>query len=258
MHKYVWCIRNKIQRLGKESPYLSLLSDCLSSTIFDGTIQVQKGTFRSSIWTVILSNSKAIAVKVSMSQHFFLSQQCFLPVCFSAKKAGHDYVDIEWVVNPHSNADEMEKNLTKQSVCVCMCVCICVITDMSCSMTKQIKCFVLPMTQISLGFHRVWSESLLSAQWVAKDPRFLHADSKLLSDWAGAQADLSLCWAHRSFCWFCHVQAHIIILMSPFLSYCRWIPPHKILKQALYEHQKETFYMWYLVLCFWKLLFSHF
>ena len=33
-------------------------------------------------------------------------------------------------------------------------------------------------TQISLGIRPVWSESLLCAQWVAKDPSFLHADSE--------------------------------------------------------------------------------
>ena len=33
-------------------------------------------------------------------------------------------------------------------------------------------------TQISLGIHPVWAESSLCAQWVAKDPSFLHADSK--------------------------------------------------------------------------------
>ena len=33
-------------------------------------------------------------------------------------------------------------------------------------------------TQISLGIHPVWSESSLRAQWVAKDPRFLHAHSE--------------------------------------------------------------------------------
>ena len=33
-------------------------------------------------------------------------------------------------------------------------------------------------TQISLGICPVWSESLLCAQWVAKDPSFLHADSE--------------------------------------------------------------------------------
>ena len=33
-------------------------------------------------------------------------------------------------------------------------------------------------TQISLGISPVWSESLLCTQWVAKGPRFLHADSE--------------------------------------------------------------------------------
>ena len=56
--------------------------------------------------------------------------------------------------------------------------------------------------------HPVWSESSLCAQWVAKDPGFFHADSEGWSDWADAQADLSLCWAHRSFCWLCHAAAH--------------------------------------------------
>ena len=31
---------------------------------------------------------------------------------------------------------------------------------------------------------------------------------RLRSVWADAQADLSLRWAHRSFCWFCHDAAH--------------------------------------------------
>ena len=34
----------------------------------------------------------------------------------------------------------------------------------------------------------------------------------LWSVWADAQADLSLRWAHRSFCWFCHAQAQIDML----------------------------------------------
>ena len=46
-------------------------------------------------------------------------------------------------------------------------------------MTKQTKWPVCPaMTQISLGIHPVWSESSLCAQWVAKDPSFLHANTK--------------------------------------------------------------------------------
>ena len=50
-------------------------------------------------------------------------------------------------------------------------------------------------TQISLGIRTVWPESSLCAQWVAKEPSFLHKDSEDWSDLADAQADLSLCWA---------------------------------------------------------------
>ena len=48
-------------------------------------------------------------------------------------------------------------------------------------------------TQISLGIRPVWSESSLCAQWVDKDPSFIHADSEDWSDWVH---DLSLRWAH--------------------------------------------------------------
>ena len=45
--------------------------------------------------------------------------------------------------------------------------------------TKPTKWHIrLATTQISLGIHPVWSESSLCAQWVAKDPMFLYADSK--------------------------------------------------------------------------------
>ena len=67
-------------------------------------------------------------------------------------------------------------------------------------MTKQTKWHVRPAkTQISLI--RVFAVRKkkacdhsypLSAQW------------RLWSDWANAQADLSLRWAHMPFCWFCH------------------------------------------------------
>ena len=36
----------------------------------------------------------------------------------------------------------------------------------------------LAKTEISLGIRPVWSESSLCAEWVAKDPMFLHADSE--------------------------------------------------------------------------------
>ena len=67
-------------------------------------------------------------------------------------------------------------------------------------------------TQISLGIRPVWSESSLCAQWVAKDPTFLHADSEDWSDWADAQAELSLCWAHIPHCLFCHEATHLQLL----------------------------------------------
>ena len=45
---------------------------------------------------------------------------------------------------------------------------------------------------------------------------------RLLSDWVDAQADLSLCLAHRSFCWFCCAVAQIEVdgLIVCFPSYC--------------------------------------
>ena len=50
-----------------------------------------------------------------------------------------------------------------------------------------------------------------AAQWVAKDSKALSRENwrliRLDLFWANAQADLSLRWAHRSFCWFCHAAA---------------------------------------------------
>ena len=43
--------------------------------------------------------------------------------------------------------------------------------------------------------------------WVLSYP--LRAQWRLWSDWADAQADLSLHWAHMSFCWFWHEAAHL-------------------------------------------------
>ena len=65
-------------------------------------------------------------------------------------------------------------------------------------------------TKFSLGIRPVWSEYSLCIQWVAKDPSFLHADSEDWSDWADAQADLSLRWAHTHFVGF--VMSRLISL----------------------------------------------
>ena len=39
----------------------------------------------------------------------------------------------------------------------------------------------------------------------------LSALRRFWSDWADAQADLSLRWAQRPFCWFCHEVAHVYL-----------------------------------------------
>ena len=77
--------------------------------------------------------------------------------------------------------------------------------NMSRLITKPIKWHVRPAkTQISLGIRPVRSESSLST-WVLSLP--LSTQRRLWSDWADAQADLSLRRALMSFCWFCHEAA---------------------------------------------------
>ena len=48
--------------------------------------------------------------------------------------------------------------------------------------------------------------------WVLSYP--LSAERRLGSDWADAQADLSLRWAHMQLCWFCHEAAHLFCLFT--------------------------------------------
>ena len=102
---------------------------------------------------------------------------------------------------------------------------------MSRLVTKPAKWHVRPAkTQISLGIHpssliRVFAVRMKKAQ-VLSYP--LRAQQRLWSDWADAQADLSLRWAHRPHCWFCHEAAHIVLkdslsqpLWKPYLSH-KW------------------------------------
>ena len=57
-------------------------------------------------------------------------------------------------------------------------------------------------TQISLGIRPVWSESLLCAQWVAEDPRFLHADSEDSDQMGGCPGWSESSLRAQPFCWF--------------------------------------------------------
>ena len=74
-------------------------------------------------------------------------------------------------------------------------------------------------TQISLGIRPVWSVFAVRMKkaWVLSYP--LSAQQRLWSDWADAQADLSLRWAHMQFCWFCHDTAHIPSLKRLYVSW---------------------------------------
>ena len=68
---------------------------------------------------------------------------------------------------------------------------------MSHLVTKPTKWSVRPAkTQISLGFCPVWSVFAIRMKkaWIPNYP--LSAQRRLWSDWADAQADLSLHWAH--------------------------------------------------------------
>ena len=69
-------------------------------------------------------------------------------------------------------------------------------------------------TQISLGNWPVWSEYSLCAQWVAEDPRLLHAHSEDSDQtgWCPGWSESSL--GANSFCWFCYVAAHILMAME--------------------------------------------
>ena len=64
-------------------------------------------------------------------------------------------------------------------------------------------------TQINLGIHLVWSESLLCPHWVAKDPSFLHADSE-----DSDQTGRILRCVYMSSCWFCHEAAYFTFVLD--------------------------------------------
>ena len=81
--------------------------------------------------------------------------------------------------------------------------------NMSQCMTKQTKWYVHSEKTQSLGIRPVWSEFLLSAwrKFRSLATHWVHSED--WSDWADAQADLSLCLAHMPLCWFCRALAHV-------------------------------------------------
>ena len=81
-------------------------------------------------------------------------------------------------------------------------------------------------TQFSAGI------SLISLRWPHEEalgPKLpISTQWRLWSDWADAQAGLSLRWVHRSTCWFCHTAANLQCLETgdtqvvAFLYYTRY------------------------------------
>ena len=68
------------------------------------------------------------------------------------------------------------------------------------NLTKQLQCIYPKDKMESQSFSRVFAVRMKKA-WVLSYP--FCAQRRLWSDWADAQADLSLRCAHRSFCLFC-------------------------------------------------------
>ena len=67
------------------------------------------------------------------------------------------------------------------------------------------------LTQIGLYMRTIWSEPLLCAKWVAKDPSLLHADSKDWLDWC---PHWSVFAGSVGFCWFCCALSQMIIIWA--------------------------------------------
>ena len=64
------------------------------------------------------------------------------------------------------------------------------------------------------GIHPVWSVFAVHSVGSQGSKVSSCGQQRIWSHWADAQADLSLRWVHRSFCWFCHEVAHIIVHLN--------------------------------------------
>ena len=81
---------------------------------------------------------------------------------------------------------------------------------MSCDMTKPTK-WLCAQWRLRSAWASVQSDqSALWSHWVAMDPRFLHADSEDTHQTDGCPGWSESSLGAHSFCWFCHVVAHIM------------------------------------------------
>ena len=86
-----------------------------------------------------------------------------------------------------------------------------------------------------------FEQSSLCAQWVAKDPSFLHADSKD-SDQAGRMPRQITSLGAHSLCWFCHVVAHLFSnsWMYETGSNYKWAPSSEFVSSSIPSWQILT------------------
>ena len=97
-----------------------------------------------------------------------------------------------------------------------------------------------------------WSESSLST-WRKLGTLATHwAHSQDWSDWADAQADLSLCWAHMPLCWFCHEAAHIFLITGKVYSVASAEP----ISMQITHNPLDILFVKVFHIAFFKLLFS--
>ena len=66
------------------------------------------------------------------------------------------------------------------------------------TVSETVPLDVCPKQRFKSTLSADWSESLLGTFWIAKYATFLHVDNKDWSDCMNVQADLSLCWRHKS------------------------------------------------------------
>ena len=74
--------------------------------------------------------------------------------------------------------------------------------------------------------------------WVLSYP--LSVKRRLWSDWADAQPDLSLCWAHRPLCWFCREAAQISFPLQQVFKFWWWKNKKKKKKKKKQMDLRET------------------
>ena len=86
--------------------------------------------------------------------------------------------------------------------------------------------FIENFRKLSFNYHLIPSSLIrvfnvcMKKAWVLSYP--LSTQQRLWSDWADAQADLRLRWAHMPFCWFCDEAAHFLMIAG--YGTCRnWI-----------------------------------